>query len=70
MGDFRENLAKVLIKFGERRASVLFPGGQEAGEPLVSVWKCQNWPEKVSKDHREKQNTTCECAAAANIGAR
>ena len=44
---------------------VSFPGGQEAGEPLVSVWKCQTWPEKVSKGHREKQNTTCECAAAA-----
>ena len=33
-------------------------------EPLVSVWECQNWPEKVSKDHREKQNATREYAAA------
>ena len=64
----RESLAKVLIKFRERgllkTCYVLFPGRQEAADPLVSVWKCQNWPEKVSKDHREKQNTTCKCAAA------
>ena len=34
---------------------VLFPERQEAGEPLVSVWKCQNWPEKVSRTTVESE---------------
>ena len=43
-------------------------------EPLVSVWECQNWPEKVSKDHREKQNAsvfpTKNSQIQSNIGPR
>ena len=31
---------------------VLFSERQEAGEPLVSVWNCQRWPEK---DHHQSE---------------
>ena len=68
-GDFCESLAKDGLLLRARRPKlltcyVLFAGRQEAGEPLVSVRKCQNWPKKVSKDHGEKRNAASECAAA------